>query len=64
MPSRRYRQSSLANWFSILTVLQRPAQFRGAALAHHPDVPVADEIGGDKLVDAGQIDNRIGSLLR
>ena len=45
----------------------------GAALAHHQDVPVANEIGGDKTVDlqgrdvartAGQIYNRIGPFLR
>ena len=45
----------------------------GAALGHQHDVPVADEIGSDKLVDlpggdiarpAGEIDDGIGSLLR
>ena len=45
----------------------------GAALTHDQNVPVADEIGSDESVDiqrgnvarpTGQIDNRIGSLLR
>ena len=45
----------------------------GAALAHHQDVPVANEIGSDEPVDlqgsdvarpAGQIDDRIGPLLQ
>jgi hypothetical protein len=58
-------------------VLGRAGQGRlrehGAALTHDQKVPVADEIGGNVCVDvqrgnvarpAGQIDNRIGSLLR
>ena len=45
----------------------------GAALAHHQDVPVADEIGSDEPVDVqggdvarppSQIDNGIGPLFR
>ena len=52
---------------------KRRLREHGAALAHHQDVPVADEIGSDEPVDlqggdvarpAGQIDNGIGSLLR
>ena len=52
---------------------QRRFREHGAALAHHIDVAVADEVGGDEPVDlqggdvarpAGQIDNGIGSLLR
>ena len=52
---------------------QRRFREHGAALADHIDVAVADEVGGDKPVDlqrgdvarpAGQIDNRVGPLLR
>ena len=52
---------------------ERRLREHGAALAHHQDVPVADEIGSDEPVDlqgrdvarpAGQIDNGIGPLLR
>ena len=52
---------------------KRRLREHGAALAHHQDVPVADEVGGDEPVDlqggdvarpAGQIDNGIGPLLR
>ena len=52
---------------------QRRLREHGAALAHHIDVPVADEIGSDEPVDlqggnvaraAGEIDNGIGPLLR
>ena len=52
---------------------KRRLREHGAALAHHHDVPVADEIGSDEPVDlqggdvarpAGQIDNGIGPLLR
>ena len=52
---------------------QRRLREHGAALAHHIDVPVTDEIGSDKPVDlqggnvaraAGKIDNGIGLFLR
>jgi hypothetical protein len=51
---------------------QRRLREHGAPLAHHIDVAVADEIGGDEPVDleggdvarsAGEIDNGIGSFL-
>jgi hypothetical protein len=50
---------------------QRRLREHGAALAHHQDVAVADEVGGDEPVDlqgcnvarpTGQIDNGIGPL--
>ena len=52
---------------------QRRFREHGAALAHHIDVAVTDEAGGDEPIDlqrgdvarpAGQIDNGIGPLLR
>jgi hypothetical protein len=52
---------------------KRRLREHGAALAHHQDVPVADEIGSDEPVGlqgsnvarpAGEIDDGIGPLLR
>ena len=52
---------------------KRRLREHSAALAHHQDVSLADEVGSDEPVDlqgsdvarpAGQIDNGIGPLLR